>query len=196
MTTTRERSPQRDGARPVWIFGYGSLVWRVDFPYAQSALAWIEGYTRRFWQGSTDHRGLPESPGRVVTLVEEPGARTLGVAYRLDPESQNLALEHLDYRERGGYDRLDVPLNFLDTEAGASATRGIVYLANASNPNYLGPAALPEIARQIHGAVGPSGPNPEYLYELARFLRSHDEEEPHVFALETLVRRRAAGNAS
>ncbi len=138
-----------------WIFGYGSLVWRPDFPYVERRTAAIDGWSRRFWQGSTDHRGVPGDPGRVVTLVREPGARCWGRAYRIGGRDGEAILEGLAFREKGGYDRIVLDLHF----AGApeAPAPGFVYFANPDNPNWLGPAPLADIARQVRRSRGPSG---------------------------------------
>lgn len=161
------------------VFGYGSLIWRPTFPFRARTPAVLRGWARRFWQGSTDHRGVPSAPGRVVTLVREEGARTWGVVYELADDRVEDVLEHLDEREQGGYERHEVEL---ETASGTLAS--LVYVARETNPEYLGPAPLGEIAKTIATARGPSGPNLEYVVRLARALRDAGEEDAHVFAVE------------
>lgn len=53
----------------MWVIGYGSLIFKPPPLYSFRVTGYLEGYIRRFWQSSSDHRGTPENPGRVVTLV-------------------------------------------------------------------------------------------------------------------------------
>ena len=94
-------------------------------------------------------------------------------------------LANLDHRESGGYERLELDLWLAHPDRGAAEhVRGLVYVAGPGNPNYLGHASLEEIAGQIAAAAGPSGENPEYVFELARSLRELGADDPHVFGLE------------
>jgi cation transport regulator ChaC len=172
--------------RTLWIFGYGSLVWRPAFAHRESRPAWIRGFTRRFWQGSTDHRGVPGAPGRVVTLVRDRAARCGGRAYRVPAEQAEAVLRTLDHREKGGYERAEVDLYF-GRGAERAGARALVYIATESNPNYLGPAPLESIAAQVRASAGPSGPNPEYVLRLADALRTLGDTDDHVFALASLL---------
>ncbi|MCH8493592.1 MAG: gamma-glutamylcyclotransferase [Idiomarina sp.] len=161
----------------VWLFGYGSLIYKADFPYLQRKPARIHGWQRRFWQGSHDHRGTPESPGRVATLIEAEQESCVGMAYEVTPD----VFEHLDHREKNGYLRFFSEFEWLD---GSGSTEGLVYVAGPTNEAYLGEATEVEIAHHIAGSVGPSGPNSEYLLKLANALRELNAHDEHVFAIE------------
>lgn len=115
----------------------------------------------------------------MATLVRDPGALCHGMAYRITPE----VLTPLDVREKNGYLREVVTLCF-DDPAGGRA-EGLVYLATEDNAAFLGDAPLDAIAEQIARAHGPSGPNRDYLLNLAEALRELAVEDPHVFALAT-----------
>jgi cation transport protein ChaC len=171
-----KRMNKYDSHESVWLFGYGSLIFKADFPYIERRPASIEGWTRRFWQGSHDHRGTPSAPGRVATIVPEPDEICQGMAYLVTPQ----VFDHLDHREKNGYLRLDVRMTFDD---GASVG-GLVYIAPQQNEAFLGAASELEIARQIAASFGPSGPNKDYLNQLATALRELGKHDPHVFAIE------------
>ncbi|MEZ5560277.1 MAG: gamma-glutamylcyclotransferase [Pseudomonadales bacterium] len=169
----------------VWLFGYGSLIWRPDIDYIERSVARVHGWARRFWQGSHDHRGLPDKPGRVVTLVAQPGAVCDGMAYLVSQRTAARTFEALDHREKNGYQRHEVRLEL----PAQRHEPGIVYIAPVDNFAYLGPAPLEDMARQIHESAGPSGSNRDYLLELAAVLRDMDAEDEHVYELEAAVRR-------
>ncbi|KAK4158173.1 ChaC-like protein-domain-containing protein [Chaetomidium leptoderma] len=120
-----------------WLFGYGSLIWKPPPHFDRRIPGWVTGYVRRFWQvrnspslssllnttnippptppNSQDHRGTPDAPGRVVTLIsrsyweqltdhhDSAPDRVWGVAYRIQPDRVAEVKEYLDIREINGY---------------------------------------------------------------------------------------------
>lgn len=168
---------------PLWVFGYGSLVFRPAFEFVRREPGWVTGYTRRFWQGSTDHRGVPGAPGRVVTLVPEAGARCWGVAYLVEDGLRDEVLGMLDHREKGGYARRWEAVEL----ARGEVVQALVYLATPDNEEYLGDAPLESIANQVRASQGPSGSNVDYVLRLAEALREHQASDEHVEALARLL---------
>ena len=114
-----------------------------------------------------------------MTLVPEPGASCEGVAYRLQVDRSAATFAGLDHREKNGYQRRHVRLEF---RHGGTGT-GVVYIAPVGNPAFLGPAPLDAMVAQIARAAGPSGTNIEYVRELEAALRRLAIDDPHVFEL-------------
>jgi cation transport regulator ChaC len=161
-----------------WVFGYGSLVWRPDFPHLERLVGRIAGWRRRFWQGSPDHRGQPHAPGRVVTLEQDPAATCWGVAYRVADAEWGAVVEALDLRESGGFERHQVRVSLRG--GNATTVEALTYVAGPENPNFLGPAPLHEMVAQMRSAHGNSGPNSEYVLRLAQSLHAIEAPDPHV----------------
>nr|XP_027092382.1 gamma-glutamylcyclotransferase 2-3-like isoform X6 [Coffea arabica] len=163
----------------MWVFGYGSLIWKTGFHYDDRLVGFIKGYRRVFYQGSTDHRGTPDFPGRTVTLEPAEGE----VCYLEVREKQYDQKAHVDI--------------FSDRAATVPVVSGVlIYIASADqklNRNYLGPASLQEIANQIVRAEGPSGPNRDYLFQLEKALTLLGCEDRHVIDLANEVRSILSG---
>ncbi|KAF9157380.1 Cation transport regulator-like protein 2 [Actinomortierella ambigua] len=190
----------------MWLFGYGSLIWRPDLEYEASIAGYIQGYVRRFWQSSTDHRGTEEAPGRVVTLIpyqefvakfgsedehhSEADGITWGVAYKIPHHKVAETRAYLDHREKNGYET-----HFVDIYQPGSdmpvVEKAIVYIGSTTNSEFAGPAPLDALAKQIFESHGPSGANHDYLLNLAHSLRivAPTSEDHHLFELERRVQQ-------
>ncbi len=169
-----------------WIFGYGSLIWRPGFQHEARVVGTAAGWTRRFWQGSTDHRGVPGAPGRVVTLAPEANARSLGACYRVHEEVWEAVMGRLDHREKNGYDRVEVVVT---PSNGAASMRATTYIATPSNPHYLGSDDPEEIASVIAVSSGPSGRNLDYFLRLRDALAQEGVREAHLEEIYEALRR-------
>ncbi|KAL2865813.1 gamma-glutamylcyclotransferase [Aspergillus lucknowensis] len=191
--TWRQYFPEGD----LWVFGYGSLIWKPPPHYDQRVPGYIERYVRRFWQASTDHRGTPELPGRVVTVIErgfwetlddphaalEPTStnRVWGAAYHIPSSHAEEVHDYLDVREIDGYSVHYTPFHPFTTNSSTSGTSEepsspitcMVYIGQPTNPQFLRDAARREpqdVAEVISRGHGQSGKNTEYLYLLEKAL--------------------------
>jgi len=182
----------------VWIFGYGSLIWKVGFPYERQVEGCVRGYKRRFWWLSEDHRGVPGAPGLVVTLFPTGDQRdeVWGVAYEVcDVRWEQSVAAHLDHGEKGGYERREEVFHPRasaeedgdgQSEAGKPVT---LYLGSRSDRLFAGELTDEKAAEVIARAVGPSGANKEYLINLAAAVKERRfPEDGHLASLEKLVK--------
>jgi cation transport protein ChaC len=162
--------PARAG-HDLWVFGYGSLMWRPDFPFAERARATIAGYHRAFCVASTVHRGSRDRPGLVLGL--DRGRACDGVAYRVRAEDVTAVVAYLRQRELiyGVYREAQVAAILADG-ASVRETPVLAYTVERCHPSYTGPLPLPEQAQIIRAARGQSGANLDYLINTVRHLQA------------------------
>ncbi|RZF32461.1 hypothetical protein LSTR_LSTR014339 [Laodelphax striatellus] len=172
----------------LWVFGYGSLCWNPGFEFDQTLTGHVKGYSRKFWQGNTTHRGVEGKPGRVATIIEDSRDVVWGRAFRLVGEA---ALRYLEKREclLGGYKTIIGNFHPRHDVPGLTSFPVLIYVATPDNHLWLGDASIADIANQIVDCRGASGHNVEYLLKLARFMREHipEADDKHLFTLEFLI---------
>jgi cation transport protein ChaC len=89
-------APDSDGS--LWVFGYGSLMWRPGFAYARRCKALLRGWRRSLCVFSHVYRGSPERPGLVLGL--DRGGACPGVAFEVDAALREPTIRYLREREQ------------------------------------------------------------------------------------------------
>lgn len=161
---------QTTHSAPLWVFGYGSLIWNPGFDYEERVLATLPGFARHFCMWSIHHRGTVEHPGLVLALDPDAAASCRGVAFSVDAARAAPVLEYLREREliSSAYVEHVVPLELAD----GRQVQAIAYVVDTGHVQYCGGLDLERQAQVIASAVGGRGPNTEYLYN----TQSHLEE--------------------
>lgn len=170
----------------LWVFGYGSLMWRPGFPFAERSAATLPGRRRAFCIYSVHHRGTYERPGLVLGLA--PGGAVRGAAYRIAPADWDGAYAYLMEREQPTETYVEARRHV--RLADGRRVDALVFLSDVRHPQWAGALSLERQAELIAGAKGLSGRNVDYLRDLVEHLREEGVRDRSMEALLGLVEAR------
>lgn len=163
-------SPPLDADGALYVFAYGSLIWRPGFAHAAAHPALLRGYHRRFCIWSRRYRGTPEAPGLVLGL--DRGGACRGVAFQVPGRDAAAVLDYLQEREtpRGEavYERRTLRVSLLDS---GREVQAVAFVADRTHASYCRPETAVAVAAIARGS-GQMGPNREYLLNTVAHLRA------------------------
>jgi cation transport protein ChaC len=158
----------------LWVFGYGSLMWRPGFPYVERRVARLFGAHRGLCVYSWVHRGTEERPGLVLGL--DRGGTCRGIAFRVAAAESESVVAYLREREQvtSVYLERERPVRFADgTEVPALA-----YLVDRAHAQYAGKLDEETQFRLVAQAAGRSGANRDYVLNTAAHLAEIGMPDP------------------
>lgn len=170
-----------DRKDPIWVFGYGSLIWRPEFEFDHKARGLVYGYHRSLCLWSRLYRGTPEKPGLVLGL--EPGGSVHGVAFRIPAPIAHPHLRALWKREllTGAY----VP-RWLEVRlpgGNAERIRAIAFIMDRSAPGYAGELDRSTMLDTVCTASGRNGSCADYVLSTVQSLAEHQIHDRHLARL-------------
>lgn len=175
MTSADALAPASDGS--LWVFGYGSLMWRPGFRYARRSKALLRGWRRSLCVFSHVYRGSPERPGLVLGL--DRGGACPGVAFEVDAALREATIRYLREREQ-------VTAVYLERVAPVTLESGervpaVTYVADRLHSQYAGRLDREAMLEYVRSGKGKSGDNADYVLETndhlqALGVRDHDLE--------------------
>ena len=149
----------------IWVFGYGSLMWRPNFPHTEFQPALLRGYHRALCIYSTEYRGTRERPGLVLGL--DRGGSCRGRAMKVVREHADEVIGYLHEREMINriYKPKWVPVTLPSGKVSAYA-----FIADRSHEQYTGPLSDSEAVKLILQGYGKRGHCLDYLHSTIRHL--------------------------
>ena len=143
----------------LWVFGYGSLMWRPGFDYVERRGATVEGWHRALCIYSHVHRGTPAHPGLVLGL--DAGGSCQGVAFRVDAEARAATVDYLRARElvTNVYREEVLPARLDD----GRRAEVLAYVVDPHHHQYAGRLSKPDLLRLVLQGRGVSGDNADYV---------------------------------
>jgi glutathione-specific gamma-glutamylcyclotransferase len=177
MHTTAE-----EDSGDLWVFGYGSLMWRPGFAYLDSMPARLVGLHRALCVFSFVHRGTPERPGLVLGL--DRGGMCRGIAYRVAAVRRAETIDYLRSREQVTTVYLETMRRIELEDEQKRKVRALCYIVDRSHVQYAGRLSLAESLHHVRQGHGRSGPNRDYVLETVRALEAlgYRESELHLLA--------------
>ncbi|WP_279051536.1 gamma-glutamylcyclotransferase [Cedecea davisae] len=174
----------RPDQSPVWLFGYGSLMWNPAFEFEESAPGTLVGWHRAFCLRLTAGRGTACRPGRMLALKE--GGRTTGLAYRLPEAILEEELTLVWKREM-------ITSCYLPTWCKLELDDGrtvnvLVFIMDPRHPLYEADTRAETIAPLIGSASGPLGTNAQYLFSLEQEMKNRGMQDDRMSELANQVR--------
>lgn len=171
-----------DGRRALWVFGYGSLIWKPELSFDQREPARVHGYHRRLCLWSRINRGTPDCPGLVAGL--DRGGSCGGVAYRVPAAA--VRSQFLQLWQRELMTNAYAPRNLDCRLPDGRCVSALTFVVRRDAPNYAGRLSEHDILDVFaRGSCGRYGTSLEYLVNTIGALRSHGIADPH---LERLAR--------
>ncbi len=160
--------PVADAPDDLWVFGYGSLMWRPGFDHSERIVAHLNGLHRSLCIYSHVHRGTPERPGLVLGL--DRGGACKGIAFRVPAAARRETIQYLRAREQvtSVYLEAQVPVRLAD---GRTLT-AVAYRVDRKHAQYAGRLSVDRVVELVRQGVGVSGANPDYVIATAEHLRS------------------------
>ncbi|MFZ3309380.1 MAG: gamma-glutamylcyclotransferase [Xanthobacteraceae bacterium] len=177
MHTTAEQ-----GSGELWVFGYGSLMWRPGFAYLDRVPARLIGLHRALCVYSFVHRGTPERPGLVLGL--DRGGMCRGIAYRVAAAARAATIAYLRGREQVTTVYLETMRQIELEDHARTRLRALCYIVDRSHVQYAGQLSLAESVHHVRQGHGKSGPNRNYVLETVTALEAlgYRETDLHLIA--------------